>query len=466
MRLWGLGRLPGINGDEAWLAVEAKHLVYGQPFALRTPTHMFISPLLFGSEALLLAVLEPDGAVLRLPVALWSLVGLLVGYALHLRVYGDRLEAALTALLLGALPLHWAYGRLAWDPGFLIPAMLLFLLPLLQWLGDRGQRRALALAGLGAVLLVWTHLTAAVAVATLGAGVWLLQPRPLRQWLLAVAGLAGLLAAVWLAGRDHQVDTYYLIDLPLERLRQPWETLRMMAAPGQMLSGVRAFSYLGGMPETDATWWLATAITLFLLGMAWQQRKAALPADRAVALAWLVLPLPWWLTSGLLGQGELSKERYVVWILPLAVLLVMRWLRLRSAHWPLIAVGLIGAGLVQTAVLLGCLDHTPWPEGQHRTFWTAQQEPKVWAAEQVMAAALPGEQIRVEVSDWWLEHPLRYLLPEGSAVGVRVEPARFAVRWAGHGLPARGTCRGLGAADGRPLLEVCVQASGGKKWGQ
>lgn len=465
LRLWELGRLPGINGDEAWLAVEAKHLVYGQPFALRTPTHMFISPLLFGSEALLLTVLEPSGVVLRLPIALWSLAALGLWYALYNKVYGDRLEAALTALLLGALPLQWAYGRLAWDPGFLIPAMVLFVLPLLRWLNDRTQRRALWLALAGTVLLVWTHLTAAVAVATLAAGIWLLEPRPLRQWLLAGAALAGLLGAVWLAGRQHQIDTYYLIDLPLERLHQPWETLRMMAAPGQMLTGVRAFSYLGGMPETTLTWWLASAVTLMLGAMAWQLRKAMLPADRAVGLTWLVLPLPWWLTSGLLGQGELSKERYVVWTLPLAVLLVVRWLRAHSLPWRGVTLALVGVGVLQTAALVVCLDQTPWPNDQHRTFWTGVDEPKVLAAQQIMAAALPGEQIRVEVSDWWLEHPLRYLLPEGSAVGVRVEPARFAVRWPVAGPPATG-CQRLADAAGRPLLDVCIQPSSGRRWGQ
>lgn len=462
LRLWGLGRLPGINGDEAWLAVEAKHLVYGQPFVLRTPTHMFISPLLFGSQAALLAVLEPSGWLLRLPVALWSLAALGLFFRLHHKLYGDRDEAALTALLLGALPLGWAYGRLAWDPGFLIFAMILFLFPLLGWLRRRSQVRSLAWACAGSVLLVWTHLTAAVAVATLVAGGWLLERRSLRTWLLAAGGLAGLVGGVSWLGRDHQIDTYYLIDLPLERLRQPWETLRMLAAPGQMLSGVRAFSYLAGMPEADWTWWLAAALTVGLWCLAWQQRRAEDPADRVLALSWLVLPLPWWATSGLLGQGDQSKERYVIWLLPLAALLVVRWLRARTRHWRAAALGLVALALVQSVALVGCLEDTPWPEGQHRTFWTAAEEPKVVAAERIMAAALPGEQIRVEVSDWWLEHPLKYLLPEGSAVGVRVGAARFAVLWWEAGQRVAAGCELLQTSTGRPLLQVCIQPASGR----
>ena len=50
LRFYGLDRLPGINGDEAWLALQVQHLLRGEHVSLRTPTHMFINPLLVATK--------------------------------------------------------------------------------------------------------------------------------------------------------------------------------------------------------------------------------------------------------------------------------------------------------------------------------------------------------------------------------------------------------------------------------
>lgn len=463
MRLWALDRLPGINGDEAWLALQAKQLVYGAAFSLRTPTHMFINPLLFGTEALLLALFEPSGWLLRLPIALWSLAGLLLFYVLHRRLWGDKTEALLTTVLLAAMPLHLAYSRLAWDPGFLLFAIALFWLPALHWLrgpsAERSHRLDLALLITGAVLLSWTHMTASLAWLTLGLGAWWLRKRSLSQWFGALTvALGGLGAIAWL-GKAH-LDPYYLWQLPLERLQQPFETLRMMAAPGQMLSGVRAFSFLAGMAETPVWWGVATAVTLLWMGLAFLLRRSTDEADKAQALAWLWLPLPWWAASGLLGQGDLGKERYVVWLLPPAVLLLVRTLRLYVRQWQPLVVVLATGLTLQSGGLLAALADSPWPDGQHRTFVSGPAEPKIAAAQVLVSAAMPGEQLRVRASDWWLIQPLLYLLPQGSVVAEQVDFSRFSVQWLAPGQQAGAGCQVVADGGGRPALQVCVQAAG------
>jgi hypothetical protein len=246
----------------------------------------------------------------------------------------------------------------------------------------------------------------------------------------------------------------------LERLQQPFETLRMMAAPGQMLSGVRAFSFLAGMAETPLWWGVATAVTLLWLGLALLLRRSTDVADKAQALAWLWLPLPWWAASGLLGQGDLGKERYVVWLLPPAALLLVRTLRLYVRQWqPLVVV--LAAGLtLQSGGLLAALADSPWPDGQHRTFVSGPAEPKIAAADVILGQAVTGEQLRVAASDWWLIQPLLYLLPQGSVVAEHVDFSRFSVQWLTPGQQAGAGCQVVADGGGRAVLQVCVQAAG------
>ncbi|GEM_PF-3363882 len=85
--LW-LGRLPGINFDEAYLAVQIQHFMRGEEYTLRTPTGLFFGPFLIVSHWVLLRLFQPDFFLLRLPIAFWSSIGLAVFYWLHRRAYG------------------------------------------------------------------------------------------------------------------------------------------------------------------------------------------------------------------------------------------------------------------------------------------------------------------------------------------------------------------------------------------
>ena len=448
VRLYGLDRLPGINGDETWLAVQVQHLLRGEAFALRTPTRMFINPLLVASEAALLTVLPPSGWTLRLPVALWGLAGLaLLGWR-SWRLWRDRTQALLATTLLACAPLAVAYGHCAWDPSFLFVVAPLVVLPALRLADARANRVDIALLLFGVVACLWVHLTAALLLAVLALGIWRLRnPSPWLMVGLAPLALGLALGLAQITGHGAQ-SWWLLADRDLRFLTQPQGALHLFALPGLLVTGGRAFSFFVGMPETPLVWLVAASATCGLFALAWRLRRSDLPSDRLLAWSWLFLPLPWWLASGLLMPQAPGRERYVVWVLIPAVLLLVRGLR--EAPRLVLAVGATSA--VLSVAWLAAVDRQPWPTTTHVAFRTGVQEPKVAVAGQIRARAKPGEPLRVAVADWWLEHPLRYLLPADSQIGIGLSHPQFRVVWANEAPSS--AIETLYDRDGRAILSL------------
>ena len=426
LRLYGLDRLPGINGDETWLAVQVQHLMRGEPFALRTPTHMFVNPLLVASEAALLSVASPSGWTLRLPVALWGLLGLGLFAWLAWRLWRDRQQALLATALLACAPVAVAYGHCAWDPSFLFVVAPLVWLPALRLADQRANRTDIALLVLGATACLWVHLTSALMLAVLGLGAWRAHS-PSRRVTLGLLTAAGSLAVglALVAGLGTPALSL-LAERPLRFLTQPTAALHLFALPGLLLTGGRAFGFFAGMPETPAVWAVAALATLGLGAMAWRLRLSERASDRLLAWGWLLLPLPWWLAAGLLLPQAPGRERYVVWLLVPAILLLARGLR--EAPRLLLLVACVFALL--SGAWLYAVDQQLWPETTHRAFRTGPVEPKVALAARIRALTPPGEPARIAVDDWWLEHPLRYLLPPDAAIGVDLPHPHWRVVWA------------------------------------
>ncbi len=447
LRFYGLDRLPGLNGDEAWLAIQVQHLLRGQPFALRTPTHMFINPLLLASEAALLAFLPPSGWTLRLPIALWGIAGLAVFAALAWRLWRDRGLVLLATALLACAPLAVAYGHCAWDPSFLFVVAPLAWLPALR-LADAPRNRAdWALLLVGALACLWVHLTAALMLGALALAAWRLRA-PSRRVTVALL-VAALLAVVALAavGGLGAPALAMVVERPLRILSQPTAALQLFALPGLLLTGGRAFGFFAGMPETWPVWTVAALATVGLTALAWRLRRAEAASDRLLAWSWLLLPVPWWLAAGLLMPHLPGRERYVVWLVVPAVLLLVRGLR--AAPQLLLAVALASA--VLSGAWLYAVAQQPWPQ-VHRAFRTGAVEPKVAIAARLQQLAVQGVPLRVAVADWWLEHPLRYLLPADAVVGVGLADATFAVVWADNG--GKTYPETLYDAAGRPILSL------------
>ena len=432
LRLYGLDRLPGINGDETWLAVQVQQMLRGQPFALRTPTHMFINPLLVASEAALLSVLPPSGWTLRLPVALWGIAGVALFAWLTQRLWRDRQQTLLATALFACAPLAVAYGHCAWDPSFLLVVAPLVWLPALR-LADASAAGAkwkmvipdTLLLALGTVACLWVHLTSALMLAVLAIAVWRLRSpsRRVTIGLLAI-GLGLALGLALVAGLGTPALAL-MAERPLRFLSQPAAAVHLFALPGLLLAGGRAFGFFAGMPEAPLVWTTAALATLGLGALAWRLRTSDLASDRLLAWSWLLLPLPWWIAAGLLMPQSPGRERYVVWILVPAVLLVARGLK--DAPRLLLAVAATSALL--SGAWLYAVDQQLWPSSTHRAFRTGPVEPKIALAKRILELSPPGQPLRIAVADWWLEHPLRYLLPPDAAIGGDLPDPQWRVVW-------------------------------------
>ena len=113
-----LGRLPGINGDEAWYGVQAQRWASGEMVDWRTPSGNLPGPLQLGGLLLLQAVFEPSFALLRVPSLIASLGAMAMAYAIGRRFF-DRTTAMIALLLMAALPVNIAYARFGWDTSHL-----------------------------------------------------------------------------------------------------------------------------------------------------------------------------------------------------------------------------------------------------------------------------------------------------------------------------------------------------------
>ena len=97
-RCYALGRLPGVNGDEAWYGVQVLRLLSGEPVDWRTPSGNLLGPIHSGLLLLLQPFAPRSLAALRLPALISSLAQLVLTWLVVRRHLGR--SAALVALVL------------------------------------------------------------------------------------------------------------------------------------------------------------------------------------------------------------------------------------------------------------------------------------------------------------------------------------------------------------------------------
>ena len=125
-RGWQLSNIPGLNGDEAWLGVQAAHLAGGESIAWRTPTGNPVNPFLLLPVAALHWVFGPSVVVLRVMALISGVAALGANFWLCRRVF-DRRSALISTAVLAVLPIAIAYSRFAWDASQTLLATVLVL---------------------------------------------------------------------------------------------------------------------------------------------------------------------------------------------------------------------------------------------------------------------------------------------------------------------------------------------------
>lgn len=125
-RMWRLGNIPGINGDEAWYGVQAVKMSRGVFDTFRTPSGLPLNPFYIGPLTVLHFVFEPSFTLLRSVAVASGVLALVVNFFFCRRVLG-RTTAWFSTMILATLPINIAYSRFGWDQS----QGLLFTLPVI-----------------------------------------------------------------------------------------------------------------------------------------------------------------------------------------------------------------------------------------------------------------------------------------------------------------------------------------------
>jgi hypothetical protein len=421
-RAWDLGRLPGVNGDEAWAGVQAERILHGQCVPARTPTGNPLNPFFMLPQVLLHALAEPSFALLRLPALASGLLALALNFYLCRRAFGARL-AWLTTLIHAILPINIAYSRFAWDAS----QSLLFTLPVV-YAGVLAQREPprrqrwtmIGLFSLAAAVIVHpTNLFVAPFLALQLAAAWQVElmklwNAPLQRGLVLatatvlVAALAGrMLPRV--AANMGSIDNYTAF---AQRF-------------GDLFTGATVYEYITGTlipqsgPTPSATRIALNALAITLGGVTAFSLFSLVRRGRSIGDRWLVAG---WAASvvcffAVAGPTAIAPhfERYAICLIAPTVLLMGRaldwWMRPTTrfslATAPLLVV--VGACMLAT-FKSHYFDELDGHGGRsHLTFRTAASEPKQQAMNLIARERAADLPLLIQTSEWWLYWPLQYL---------------------------------------------------------
>jgi hypothetical protein len=437
-RFCRLGTFPGLNGDEAWMGVQAVEWLRTGPVAWRTPTGNPINVFFFLPQAGLHAAWGPSIELLRLPAALSGTLALVVNLVLCGRVF-DRRTAVVSTLLLAVLPVNIAYSRFAWDACQTVLASLLVIYPALEAVVRPERRtRCLAWSGLAFAAALVVHPTNIFLAPMWGVpalALWkdelLGNARALAggrgRWpaILAVAGT--LLVLAW-AGR-------HWLAVVAGRFAAPGDWLAFSRDFLRLLSGATVFQFIAGSIATGTTSLrlhdaaAACAMVAAACGVRrLLQANGGMP-DRCLLAGWALTVLGFFLVAGPKAIAP-HFERYAICLIAPTALAASRGL-----SWLIARPGLRGrlatiACLTAAWLVLADFDRHYFQfiertgGESHRAFRTAATEPKQAALDYIRAASPGGQAIVIVADEWWTYWPLRYLALADSSVHVTDNPGQ------------------------------------------
>ncbi len=450
-RGWRLDHLPGVNGDEAWMGVQAQRFLdslQASPTATEksvaptavewvTPTGNPLNWFLFWPTVLLHAWLPPSIGLLRLTAMISGALALFVNYAFCKRAFGLSL-AVISTVLLAVMPINIAYSRFGWDAS----QSLLVTLPVLYCsliATKRPDRHRIWLLGAtvaqAAALLVHpTNIFTApllfvAAVACYRQEIQSIWQRargggPGSFWPRVAVLVTGSLAVIAAA-------VFWLMCVTAEgRTFSPGEFGTFLTRWFDLFSGITVYQFIpGSLTESGSAAtlayrgmaWLVIMTALWGAFQAWRQRRSL--ALDVLLLGTLANLLGFYLVAG----PEAIRphfERYGMCLIASGAL-VLAW----GAQWwweRFESVRAVAGRLAVPAVAWLMLATFGWfYVGQflstggesHLAFRTADVEPKQ-AALADLVARNKGSKTLIVAEDWWNYWPLLYLSHDNPQVTV------------------------------------------------
>lgn len=411
LRVYGLGRLPGVNADEAWYGIAALEFVDGGRFGMITPNGNRLGPLQFGELAFLHLFFEPSVAILRIPSLLSSVGAIVLAYVAGKRIGGSS-TAWLATLLMAVLPINIAYARLGWDPshsGLLVLAATCLLL---------GGRRLGSVAVFAGSLLVHpTNLFAAPFLLMVRAGQAFEQRgedkgKAIRFYAMMLLTAVAAYYAIR-SGSEAMVDPAKMAP----RLIDPGAYAEFARRFGDLLTGETVYLYLvgKGMGAIAAPLaWLTIALLALLVIRRINFR--AFDVRQGVLIGWVASLGAFFVLAGPIAlRPHFERYGFVLVAPTVLAIAVMLAPYLRRRWFQLISAG-TGAAALAAFLLFFIVPLNNGTDEAHRSFRAGAVEPKVAAAEALQRLAA-DQPIEVRAEDFWLQLPTEYL--------VHGDPARL-----------------------------------------
>ncbi len=411
-RLYALGRLPGINGDEAWYGVQVRRFLSGAHVDWRTPTGNLPGPLHAGVLLLLQSVAGASLALLRAPSVLASLAQMGLTYFV-VRRHFDRSTGALALVLTAVLPINIAYARFGWDPshsGLVAIVATHFALAGNPW--ACAVAFAVALAVHPTNVFLAPFLVLAFLGMEWGRGGW---KRAVWRTGLCGALLASALALLSRTTSGGRASVVWAE--VVARVGQPSEWGTFLTLYARFLSGDTVYSYIAGSGLGEARGPADLAVAAVLLGLlgvgVWRLSRQPAWGPVGVGVGWVASLIVFFALAGN-GAIQPHHERYAVCLVVptvLGVSVLLRELGGRGAHvWrpyaltAAVSVLLLGGFWLR---YFRSLEETG--STSHETFWTGAEEPKAEAFRRMLAEAAPRGGARVMAENWWVYWALAYL---------------------------------------------------------
>jgi hypothetical protein len=429
-RVWRIGNIPGVNGDEALIGLAAQSILKHQAIPWRTTSGNPIDLFYLLPAVPLHAIFPPSAALLRVPAMISGILAVIFAAVYFPRIYGRWTGLSYT-LLIAVLPENIIQSRFGWEPSQSVLFTEIVLFCSLMALVESEKSKKWFIGGGFALLAALMCHPTNIFISIFYFGAILtkykdqisphLSPktsgvRALVYWAVILMVVFGILALGW-SWVKQGVDTLLY-------------TNSAQAFPiffARLLNGITGFRYISAAWFSNNTSELAISLltysTLAVIVIAIASgiysclcKKTEQPnADTALFMGWVVVMFIFFIIAGAKALTP-GNERYGLVLIAPTVLMVCRSIELmvtRSA----IARNISSAALIAVAASFLVMFYNGY-------FWTIEHPYVVselnflTGPEESKAAALdliksedsnPGHASFIIARSWHNVAPLKYL---------------------------------------------------------
>lgn len=419
-RVWHLGNIPGLNGDEAVYGADALDLLHGRAVDWRTPNGNIKNVFYYVPVIVLHALLPPSIPLLRTTAVICGIAAIIVNYLLCRREFGGSC-ALFSSFLIAALPEDIAQSRFGWDPcESVFIDIVVFYASVRVARRDAAPGRAVGAVAIASVIAFVIHpsnlfialfapVAAAIRWAPETAAFFSGKQRTLRLSIVAAGAVAAAAAAWLLLHRQFEMAG---------RMQNAYTRGFLLDYAG-LFSGRSVYKFLAGYPRPVGTIdivdilslvpWLFCLVYAFRVLRNWGREENA---DRLIAAGWMLETIAYAAVAGARNL-EPGYDRYGLCLIVPAVVLLCRALdRLPAAGgrgWLAAQAALIATGAALLAGFYLCYFRFIIATGGigQETFRTARVDPKLQAIDYVIGQCA-GQDCYVVSRTWWNYQPARY----------------------------------------------------------